>query len=134
MNDFMNEQMYMEHIMDLYKNPLNFGILENSDFKDKCFNPSCGDEVEVQVKVNNNKVEDVKFIGRGCAISVASASILTDHIKGKSLEELKNLKAEDVIDLVGIQVGPARVKCITCSLISLREGIKKFNGGANVRN
>ncbi len=133
-NDFMNQEMYMEHILDLYKNPLNFGILENADFKDRCFNPSCGDEVEIQVKVNSNIVEDVKFIGKGCAISIASASLLTDYIKGKSLEELKNLTREDMMELVGIEVSPSRVKCITCSLVSLRNGINSFNGGQNVRS
>ena len=99
MNEFMNQEMYMEHILDLYKNPLNFGVLDNADFKERCFNPSCGDEVEIQVKLNNDKVENVKFIGKGCAISVASASLLTEHIKGKSINELKNLTKEDMIKL-----------------------------------
>ncbi|MDP6642345.1 MAG: SUF system NifU family Fe-S cluster assembly protein [Candidatus Nanoarchaeia archaeon] len=133
MNDFMNQEMYLEHILDLYKNPLNFGVLDNADFKERCFNPSCGDEVEIQVRLDNNKVEDVKFIGKGCAISVASASLLTDHIKGKSLDELKNLTKEDMIKLIGIEVGPARVKCVTCSLVSLREGIKSLED-KNVRS
>lgn len=133
-NEFTNQEMYMEHILDLYKNPLNFGILENADFRERCFNPSCGDEVEIQAKVNENKIGDVKFIGKGCAICVASASLLTDHIKGKSLDEIKNLNQNNMMDLVGIQIGPARVKCITCPLVSLRNGIKSFNGGQNVRS
>ena len=129
----MNQEMYMEHILDLYKNPLNFGILENADFKERCFNPSCGDEVEIQAKINNNKISDVKFIGKGCAICVASASLLIDNIKNKSLDELNNLTREDMMKLVGIEVGPARMKCITCPLVSLRNGIKSFNGGQNAR-
>jgi|TARA_B100001964_G_scaffold163712_1_gene179711 nitrogen fixation NifU-like protein len=133
MNEFMNQEMYMEHILDLYKNPLNFGVLDNADFKERCFNPSCGDEVEIQVKLNNDKVENVKFIGKGCAISVASASLLTEHIKGKSINELKNLTKEDMIKLIGIEVGPARVKCVTCSLVSLRDGIRLLEG-KNVRS
>ena len=133
MNEFMNQEMYMEHILDLCKNPLNFGVLDNADFKERCFNPSCGDEVEIQVKLNNDKVENVKFIGKGCAISVASASLLTEHIKGKSINELKNLTKEDMIKLIGIEVGPARVKCVTCSLVSLRDGIRLLEG-KNVRS
>ena len=134
MNEFMNQEMYMEHILDLYKNPLNFGILDNADFKERCFNPSCGDEVEIQVKLKDDKVDDVKFIGRGCAISVAAASLLTENIKGKLLNDINNLTREDMMELVGIEVGPARVKCITCSLVSLREGIRFYLEGKNVRS
>ena len=134
MNEFMNQEMYMEHILDLYKNPLNFGILDNADFKERCFNPSCGVEVEVQVKLKDDKVDDIKFIGRGCAISVAAASLLTENIKGKLLNDINNLTREDMMELVGIEVGPARVKCITCSLVSLREGIRSYLEGKNVRS
>ena len=134
MNEFMNQEMYMEHILDLYKNPLNFGILDNADFKERCFNPSCGDEVEIQVKLKDDKVDDIKFIGRGCAISVAAASLLTENIKGKLLNDINNLTREDMMELVGIEVGPARVKCITCSLVSLREGIRFYLEGKNVRS
>ena len=134
MNEFMNQEMYMEHILDLYKNPLNFGILDNANFKERCFNPSCGDEVEIQVKLKDDKVDDVKFIGRGCAISVAAASLLTENIKGKLLNDINNLTREDMMELVGIEVGPARVKCITCSLVSLREGIRFYLEGKNVRS
>ena len=98
-----SSDMYQEIILDYWKNPRNKGILNNptSTFKDS--NPSCGDNIQVDLKINNNKIEDIKFSGSGCIISQASASMLTEFIKNKSVEEAKSISRDDV------QIGRAHV-------------------------
>ena len=108
--------MYMENILDQYKHPRNFGILEHATHKHKENNPLCGDEIEVMLIIKNGKVEDVKFMGKGCAISMASASMLTQEIKGKSIEEVKKMTPDHILDMLGIPVGPVRLKCALLSL------------------
>tara|TARA_Y100000310_G_scaffold252148_1_gene258813 strand:- start:59 stop:412 length:354 start_codon:yes stop_codon:yes gene_type:complete len=115
------EQIYRENLMDHFKNPRNFGRLDNC-FSKKEVNPLCGDEVEIFVLVEEGKVKDVKFLGSGCAISMASSSMFTERIKGKSLEEVKSLKSEDMFDMLGIEVGINRIRCVTLPLKAL-EGI-----------
>ena len=123
---FAGEGMYRENIIDHYKNPHNHGTIENPDAKFTENNPLCGDVVTVTLKLNDQKVEDVKFMGQGCAISLASTSMLTDEIKGKTLEEVKNFKRGDVVDLLGIEIGPVRTKCAVLGLVAIKEGIKQF--------
>ena len=86
----------------------------------------CGDVISVNLKLNDHKVENVKFSGVGCAISQSATSMLTDEIKGKSLEEVKNIKREDVVNLLGIEVGPVRTKCAVLGLVAVKEGIREF--------
>src|SRR3989338_3742894 len=108
--------MYMENILDQYKNPRNFGIIEHATHKQKENNPLCGDEIEIMLDIKNEKIEDVKFRGKGCAISMASASMLTQEIKGKTVDEVKKMSREDILDMLGIPVGPVRLKCALLSL------------------
>lgn len=124
MDEILARQMYQEHILDLYKNPHNFGSLKNATNSHSENNPLCGDEVTVQLVVKNNKVEEVKFLGRGCAISMASASLLTDKIKDMSVEDVKRIKAEDMLELLNIPIGPVRMKCALLSLETLQKAIK----------
>ena len=126
-NDFgeLNDEdeIYKENILDHYKNPHNAGRLENYTFKHKELNPLCGDVIEMFVKFEQNNVVDVKFSGNGCAISQASASMLTDYIKNKSLEEIRNMKRDTVIEMLGIKIGVVRMKCALLSLRTLLKGI-----------
>tara|TARA_Y100000310_G_scaffold244886_1_gene249798 strand:- start:2978 stop:3331 length:354 start_codon:yes stop_codon:yes gene_type:complete len=115
------EQIYRENLMDHFKNPRNFGKIDNC-FSKKEVNPLCGDEVEIFVLFEDDKVKDVKFLGSGCAISLASASMFTEKIKGMSLEEVKKLESKDMFDLLGIKVGVNRIRCVTLPLKAL-EGI-----------
>ena len=85
---------YMENILDHWRNPRNSGILKNADISFLDTNPLCGDEIKIQLKLNQNKVEDVMFTGRGCSISQAAADLLSNHIRGKSLDEIKRIKNE----------------------------------------
>ncbi len=123
------EEIYKENILDHYRNPHNAGKLENSTFNHRELNPLCGDVIEMFVRLNDNKVEEVKFLGQGCAISQASASLLTDYIKTKNVNELKELKREEVLSLLGIPIGVVRMKCALLSLKVLQKGVEKHENG-----
>jgi len=118
----MSDQMYREYILDHYKNPRNFGRLEGADISHEENNPLCGDVVGMDIKTRDGVIEDVRFHGRGCAISQASASLLTERLKGMSLEEARSLDKEDVLEELGIEISPARLKCALLSLKVLKVG------------
>ncbi len=119
----MDENMYREQIIELYENPLNFGSLEEADFSYEEDNPLCGDVVRIDVRLDeDNRVAEVKWHGHGCAISQASASLLTEEIKGKSLAEIKAFSKEELLDLLGIQLSMTRIKCALLSLKVLKAG------------
>ena len=122
--------IYRELILDYYRNPRNFGKLEKFDIEAHDTNPLCGDEVEMQIAVGDGKnIDQIKFSGKGCAISVASASLLTELAKGKSLEWVKSLSKEDVFKLLGNpELGPSRVKCALLGLKVLKTGVYGYMG------
>jgi nitrogen fixation NifU-like protein len=106
------DDFYREFILDHYKNPHNFGALEGATHRYHDTNPLCGDEITMYLKIDaGDRVEDVAFEGKGCAISVASASILTDEVRGKTLAELKAIDRDHVLENLGITLTPARLKC-----------------------
>ncbi len=107
----MSLDMYQENILDHYENPRNFGSLGKYDVKVHDSNQLCGDSFDMELIIKNNKVKDVKFLGHGCAISTAAASMLTEKIKGMSLAKIKKLDKEDVLDLLGIKLSHVRIKC-----------------------
>ncbi|MEK6869801.1 MAG: Fe-S cluster assembly sulfur transfer protein SufU [Nanoarchaeota archaeon] len=123
---YVGEGMYRENILDHYKNPHNHGELKNPDIKFTENNPLCGDVLTVNLKLNNHNIGDVKFRGRGCAISQSAMSMLTDEIKGKSLEEVKNIKREDIVKMLGIEIGVVRTKCAMLGLVAVKNGINEF--------
>lgn len=115
--------MYKEQILDLFKNPIHFGELENKTHVGHKHNPSCGDEFTVQLIVKDKKIIDAKFFGSGCAISTASACLFLDNIIGKSVDEAKALRSEDLIKLLGIPVSASRITCVTLSMDCLKIAI-----------
>jgi nitrogen fixation NifU-like protein len=117
-----DDQFYREYILDHYKNPRNFGRIERADISHEENNPLCGDVVGMDFKLQDGLIEDVKFHGRGCAISQASASLLTERLKGISLEEALTIGKEDVLDELGIEISPARLKCALLPLKVLKVG------------
>ncbi len=106
----MIEEIY-EIILDHYKNPRNYGEMENPDIEYEGGNPYCGDEIKMQFRIKDGVIEDVKFKGRGCAISQAAASILTEYVKGKKIEDLKKFTKEEHLENLGIELSPVRMKC-----------------------
>ena len=114
------DSVYKEEILDHYKHPRNFGELEDADIRVDANNPLCGDRLAMDLKVKDGIVQDVAFTGRGCAISQASASMLTEEMVGSPLEELAKLTREDILDNLGIEVSYARMKCALLSLGTLR--------------
>jgi nitrogen fixation NifU-like protein len=117
------DDFYREIIIDRYQNPHYRGELDPHDITFEDSNPLCGDEIRIDVVLNgDNRVQDARFSGRGCAISQAAADLLLESIQGKSLEELKQLTKEDVLDLLGIELGPVRLKCALLSLKVLKAG------------
>lgn len=121
----MSLDMYAEEILDHYRNPRNFGKLDKPDAKFRELNPLCGDEYEFQVKISAGKIKEIKFNGDGCAISTASASMLSDFVKGKKVSEVKKLSQEDVMKILRISVSPARMKCAMLPLSILKGCVSK---------
>ncbi len=116
----MTDSIYREIILDHYKNPRNKGTLDPHDYSAEDVNPLCGDEVRIDLRVKDGVVSDVKFQGRGCAVSQASASILSDELIGKPIAEVAALTHHDMMEWLGVEIGPARLKC---ALLGLR-GVK----------
>src|SRR5947209_2060093 len=114
------DSVYKEEILDHYKNPRNFGQLEHPDVHVEANNPLCGDRLAMDLIVKDGIVEDAAFTGRGCAISQASASMLTEEMVGVPLSELAKTTRQDILDNLGIEVSYARMKCALLSLGLLR--------------
>ncbi|MBO0709000.1 MAG: SUF system NifU family Fe-S cluster assembly protein [Candidatus Dormibacteraeota bacterium] len=117
-----DEQFYREFILDHFRNPRNYGRLEGADISHEEHNPLCGDVVGMDFKVQDGAIADVRFHGRGCAISQASASLLTERLKGLSLDQARGISRDDVLEELGIQISPARLKCALLPLKVLKVG------------
>jgi nitrogen fixation protein NifU and related proteins len=117
-----DDQFYREFILDHYRNPRNYGRVEAPDITHEEHNPFCGDVVGIDLKLRDGVIEEAMFHGRGCAISQASASLMTERLKGKSLEEAREISKEDVLDELGIDISPARLKCALLALKALKVG------------
>jgi nitrogen fixation protein NifU and related proteins len=117
------DDLYRELILDHYKNPRNHGVLDPNDFSYEDENPLCGDRLRIDVRLDDaQRISEVAFSGRGCAISQASASLLSETLIGKSLEDVKRIGKDDILDLLGIELGPVRLKCALLSLKVLKAG------------
>jgi nitrogen fixation NifU-like protein len=122
--------IYRELILDYYRNPRNFGKLDQFDISSHDTNPLCGDEIDIQIKVGDgSKIEQIKFFGKGCAISQASASMLTELAKGKDLTWAKQLAKEDILKMLGNpDLGPTRIKCALLGMKVLKTGVYEYLG------
>jgi nitrogen fixation NifU-like protein len=121
--------LYRENILDHYGNPRNEGTLENADISYERENPVCGDVVRLDIKLQDGKVSEAKFSGQGCVISIASASMFTEEIKGKTISELKEMDEEDIFEMLGIELGPSRFHCGVLPLRVLQEGLAEWEEG-----
>ena len=123
----MSDDIYREIILDHYRNPRNKGRLEHADVSTHDSNPLCGDEIDIHLKVEQGKIKDIKFEGRGCAISQASASMLTEMVMDKPLTSVKDLAKDDILENIGLMnLGPARIKCALLSLKVLKMGMINY--------
>jgi nitrogen fixation protein NifU and related proteins len=111
------DDFYRDYILDHYRNPRNFGRLTDPDVQAEDLNPLCGDQIRMELKVEDGIVSDLRFSGKGCAISQASASMLTEAVKGMKLSEVAKLSKDAVLENVGIGISPTRLKC---ALLGLR--------------
>jgi nitrogen fixation NifU-like protein len=118
------DDLYREVIIDRYKNPQFQGSLDPHDYSYEDDNPLCGDRIRIDVRVDDqDKITEAAFSGEGCAISQASADLLVESIIGKSLSEVKSLSKDDILEMLGIQLGAVRLKCALLSLKVLKAGV-----------
>ncbi len=118
------DDLYRDYILEHYRRPHNFGVLDGATTSQEGANPLCGDRITMQLRVRGGVIDGVGFTGRGCAISQASASLLTDEIKGKPVDTVNAMAASDLIDLLGIEISPARMKCALLSLETLHGALE----------
>jgi len=130
----MGSDMYRQQILDHYKNPRNYGELDDPDFTHVGENPSCGDTIQVDVRLEDDgdTIEYVAFSGDGCAISQASASMLTERLQGKSLAELDGLDTDDITEMLGVDISPMRIKCAVLARQVAQDGAKIHEGEIDV--
>lgn len=123
------DDLYRDYILEHYRRPHNFGVLESPSASFEGANPLCGDRITMQLGIRDGKVAEVAFTGRGCAISQASASLLTDEVKGMTVEQAAAFRADDLLDLLGIEISPARLKCAMLSLDTLEHALGELEDG-----
>ncbi len=112
----MTDALYRAQLLEHWKNPQNFGILKAPTHRAAKNNPLCGDEISMTMCIDNTRIADIAFDGRGCAVSMASASLLTEHVRGMTLAEIATLSPKNVTDLLGVVPSPARLKCAVLAL------------------
>ena len=120
------EDMYREQILDYYRHPRNFGTLDAANARAADWNPVCGDKMEMFVAVANNRISDIKFMGSGCAISISSASLLTEAVKGKHIDEAIKLDNDAFISELGVTLSPVRRKCALLGLKVLKMALVNY--------
>jgi len=124
-----NTDIYHEMIVDYSRNPINYGEIENHDVTFHDSNPLCGDSIDIDMKIDENKVSDIKFHGKGCAICMACSSVLTEITKGKSLEEARAIEKNDVLSELGLEhLQAVRIKCALLSLKVLKSALYTYIG------
>lgn len=124
-----NADIYHEMIVDYSRNPINYGEIENHDVTFHDSNPLCGDSIDIDMKIDENKVTDIKFHGKGCAICMACSSVLTEITKGKTLEEARAIEKNDVLSELGLEhLQAVRIKCALLSLKVLKSALYTYIG------
>ncbi|MGZ0747921.1 MULTISPECIES: Fe-S cluster assembly sulfur transfer protein SufU [unclassified Haloparvum] len=126
----MGSDMYRQQILDHYKNPRNYGEMEDPDFTHVGENPSCGDTIQMDVRLEDDgeTIDYVSFTGDGCAISMASASMLSERLAGMTIDELHDLETDDITEMLGVDISPMRVKCAVLGRQVAQDGAKIHEG------
>jgi len=124
-----NADIYHEMIIDYSRNPINYGKIEDHDVTFHDSNPLCGDSIDIDMKFNDNKVSDIKFHGKGCAICMACSSVLTEITKGKTIDEVRKISKKDVLGELGLEnLQAVRIKCALLSLKVLKSALYSYLG------
>ena len=116
------DDLYRDYILEHYRRPHNFGVIADPSASHEGANPLCGDKIRMDLKIQNGRIEQIRFSGHGCSISQAAASMLCEAVEGKPLEEVKKLSRDDVLEMLGIELGPVRLKCGLLALKTLKAG------------
>jgi nitrogen fixation NifU-like protein len=126
--------MYRQQILDHYKNPRNYGELEDATFEHVGENPMCGDTIKMFVELDDDDetIERVSFVGDGCAISQAAASLLSEDLHGRTLSEIREMDRDDIFELLGIDVNPMRVKCAVLAEKVAQDGAAIYRGDKDI--
>ena len=122
------DDLYRDHILDHYKAPRNYGELAEPDVSAEGQNPLCGDQLAIDLKVDDGRIADIRFHGRGCAISQAATSMLTEMVLGRPVEDAAALTRDDIVDEVGIPLSPVRLKCALLGLGTLKVALHRHCG------
>lgn len=128
----MSGGIYQGTILDHARNPRNWGVLEPADYSHEDTGLVCGDEVRIDIRVTGDRVAAVAFSGRGCAVSQAAASVLTELLANMALEDVKALSEDDLLAALGVPLGPARRECALLSLLVLRAGLSRTGSAASM--
>jgi nitrogen fixation protein NifU and related proteins len=123
------QDLYQEELMDIFKNPHNRGAMNKPSVSVSKKNPMCGDELTLQLEIENGVVKDAKFDGSACSVSVISSSIFTDYLIGKKISEVKKLGKEDLLGLINLNLTTSRVACATLILSALQEALNNYEKG-----
>ncbi len=123
----MSFEMYQDNILDHYENPSHWGTLDHPTFEIRDLNPLCGDEVRIQARLDDEcRLSELRFEGKGCVISLAAASMLLEVVEGKTLDEVKKMGRQDMLDLLGVPLTTMRVKCAMLPLRALEKAIHRY--------
>jgi len=115
--------IYRENILDHYRNPRNYGKLLKPDITQIGDNPLCGDSISIQIQVSRDKLTEIRFTGKGCAISMAATSMLTEHVQEMNLSDLRKLSKDDILELLGTTLSPTRLKCALLPVKTLQVAV-----------
>lgn len=123
---YNRSDLYRQHLLDLAKNPRNYGLIKDADFVSQELNPSCGDSVTICGSIEDNKLKNVRFEGSGCVLSLAMASLLTDYVSGLSVQETLSLDEQIVEKLLQMPLGINRLQCGMLSVFAVKQGVLKY--------
>ncbi len=120
------ENMYREIILDYYRNPRNKGVLQGADAESYDSNPLCGDSIGIHIKLEGNKIKKIQFTGNGCAISQAAVSMLCESVEGKNIAQALAMTKDDVVEMLGVQLTPVRLKCALLGLHVMQKALHEY--------
>lgn len=118
--------IYQEKLIDNYENPRNYGVIDDPSARARLENLSCGDSIEVFIKIQDKKIQDIKFSGEGCSVAIASMSVLSEFVKNKTIDDILKINLEKIVELLGVELTLSRLKCAGLGLETLKKAIGDY--------